>query len=296
MFEVATNNNLSLVSEWEVWLRTHRYAPRTFYGYSRILTRFLQAYPQLPIEKFTPEHIERWLDGRRLSNSAYCTQLDTLRAFFRWLRRHKRLLRSNPCSGVDKPLIRRKASPMATPQQFRALCGTARRLGELVALHLMFYSGLRINELCHVKVGDVDLDRRLVRVREGKGTGRSGPRERWTVLHLGSAAVVKLYLWRAVKLHPDLWLLGRGTKPLSCQSVRAWFNRNRMSAGLPEDLTPHALRHGFLHMLKVNGVSLEIAANLAGHANLETTRRVYAQLSPEEMRKVYDRAMETALV
>ena len=254
----------------------------------------MAAHEGVAIEFLTPEHIERYLDGHHLANTTYLSQLETLRSFFHWAKRYKRLIRINPCAGVEKPPQRRPVRPMATPEQFAAICHKTKRLEELVALHLMYYSGLRVNELCQVKVGDLDLERRLLRVRFGKGTHRSGPRERWTVINQISLPVITLFLWRAVKLHPDLYLMGKGMNRKSTHGIRRWFAARRTAASLPEDLTPHALRHGFLHLLKIKGVSLEIAANLAGHDNLETTRKVYGRLTPEEMRQVYDQALAKA--
>ncbi len=284
--------NRHLLGEWVDWLKRNRYAPTTIYGYMRIVQKLIDARPEFPVEKLTAEDLERYFEGRGLSNATYKTQMETLRAWFGWLMRHRRLIRTNPCEAVDMPPVRRRLRHILTPDEFRRLCRTTHHLRELAALHLMFYSGLRINELAHLKVGDLDFERRLVRIRFGKGSQRSGPRERWSVLHRDTIRVLKLYLWQAVKLHPDLWLLGRRSgRPPATASLRWWFAQRRVEAGLPEDVTPHALRSGFCHNLKTHGVSIEVAANLMGHEDMEVTRRIYGRLSLEDMVGIYERAM-----
>lgn len=287
----ARLENARLLEEWLRWMEAHHYASTTVSVYKYCVRMFLADYPQVPIEKLTAEHVERHLD-RGLARSSYNSRVEVLRAFFNWARRVKRLIRTNPCAGVDKPPIHRPMPPVVLPDQFAALCRIAKRLEQLAILHLLYYSGLRINELCHLKVGDLDLERRLLRVRLGKGTHRSGPRERTTVIHKDTLRVLKLYMWRSVRLHPDVYLFGKsGRRPAADDGIRRWFKQLRSNAGLPADITPHALRHGFAKLGKLHTLPLEIVAAFMGHENLETTRRVYGALTAEEMRSIYDRAL-----
>jgi len=285
------NEHERLLEEWRNWLVLHRYAHLSVRRYVRSARNLFAAYPTVALEQLSAEHIERMLAVRPLSAYSYAHAVVALRPFFEWCRKSKRLIRSNPCNGVDVPKIRPKPRPAVLPEQFTRMCHAAPSLEALLAMHLMYFSGLRINELLNVRVGDADLERRLLRVREGKGARRSGPRERWTVIHVETARVLQLWLWRAVKLHPDLWLLGETRRKRAYKVVNRWMDEARQAAGLPNDVTPHSLRHGFAKAGKLRGVSIEVVAALMGHENLETTRKIYGALTPEEMREVYDRAM-----
>lgn len=293
MFSHAATDNLALLAEWQEWLRRNRYAPTTIDGYARASRRFLREFPDTDPSLWTAEHVERHLDGLRLSAASYVTTLADLRPFFKWLRRSKRLLRGDPCASIDPPTPAKKMRHALLPDQFKALCRAAPHLKSLVAFHLLYHSGLRIGELVWVRVGDVLLDRRLVHVLHGKGSRRSGPRERWTVLHPESAKVVRLWLWRSVRLHPDLYLLGvrRGLRPISRTAVRLWLAAARGKAGLPAEVTPHALRHGFNKWCKIHGIPIEVTAAFMGHDDLKTTWQVYGSMTPDELREVYDRAL-----
>lgn len=283
---------LYLINEWQEWLRRNRYAPSTIAGYIRMARKLIEAHPGRAVEKLTAEDLERYFEKRGIGNTTYSTQLETLRSFFNWLKKHKRLVRSNPCAGVDAPPVRQSLRHITMPEEFARLCKAARKLRDLVVLHLLYFSGLRINELSHVRVGDLDFERRLLRIRMGKGTKRSGPRERWTVLHQESIRVVKLWLWAGMKLHPDHYLLGmRHGRRVGPEALRLRFHKVRVAAGLPPDVTPHTLRHGMIYYLKMHGVSIEVAANLVGHANMEITRRIYGRLTPTDMVAIYEQAV-----
>lgn len=290
----AATDNYILAAEWKAWLQRNRYASTTIDAYTRAARRFLADYADVDPGRYTPEHVEHHLDRLRLSTGSYVVELERLRAFFRWLRKSKRLLRGDPCAGIDPPTPAKKMQHALLPDQFKALCRAAPHLKSLVAFHLLYHSGLRIGELVRVRVGDVLLDRRLVHILHGKGSRRSGPRERWTVLHPESAKVVRLWLWRSVRLHPDLYLLGvrRGLRPISRTAIRLWLATARAQAGLPREITPHTLRHGFNKWCKLHRVPLEVTAALMGHDDLKTTWQVYGAMTPDELRQVYEQSLQ----
>lgn len=279
-----------LAAEWEAWLRRKRYALPTVRDYVRVVRRLFRSFPNVAPEMITAEHIERHL--ARHSPGSFVTEVERLRAFFKWLQRHKRLIRTNPCASVDKPAPVNSFRPAFLPEQFNALCRAAHSVEAAAAFHLMYHSGLRINELVHIRVDDLDLARRLLYVRFGKGARRSGPRARWTVLDARSVPVLAAWLRESGQIGTDAWLLGMDGRRRALKTIARWFSVAKERAGLPRMLTPHSLRHGFFKRLKLLGVSLEIAANLGGHVNLETTRRIYGRLTPEEMRDVVERAAE----
>lgn len=288
MRAALSTDHALLVAEWEAWLRRKRYAPTTVRDYVRVARGLLAAHPGVPVEAFTAEHLERHLAP--LSAGSFVADLERLRAFFTWLWKSKRLVRHNPCADVEPPEVPDAVRPAVLPDQFRALCRAAPCLEALVFLHLLYHSGLRVNEARNVRVGDLDLERRILRVRAGKGTRRSGPRERLTVIAPESVPVLRLWLWRAVRLHPDLWLLGDGRHRRSRHVLDAWWAACRSGAGLPPEVTPHSLRHGFVKKLKRLGVSIDIVANLVGHKDMEVTRKVYGPPTIEEMRDIVERA------
>jgi site-specific recombinase XerD len=83
----------------------------------------------------------------------------------------------------------------------------------------------------------------------------------------------------------------RGTAPLCEKSLRHAFNQARDALGIPKNIKPHSLRHGFATHLLENGVDIRIVQILLGHASLRSTE-IYTHLTKpmcENLRKQLDR-------
>ena len=154
-----------------------------------------------------------------------------------------------------------------TVQQLTAFL-TAIRKPKYRALFMTCYAaGLRLGEVCHLRVQDIDSQRMVLRVRHGKGG-----KERLTVLSPRLLEVLRSY-WRLAK--PKDWLFPGypPTRPVTVDSARDVFHRARAKAGLPEGYTPHSLRHSFATHLLDAGTDLVLIQKLLGHACIRTTSR-----------------------
>jgi len=160
---------------------------------------------------------------------------------------------------------------------------------DLALLYLLGDAGLRRSELCSLTYEDVEERRRagdrrhrqavpgsnsyVVRVRSGKrGRGRRVP--------LSRAALEALIDWRdarpacaSERIFVSLPRPPREPGPLGSRDVARIVGRHAEVAGLPEDRrSPHVLRHTFCTQLAERGVALEVIAELAGHADVRTSR------------------------
>lgn len=159
---------------------------------------------------------------------------------------------------------------------------TARR--DDAVLELLYGSGLRVSELCGTDIGDLDLDRGVVRVL-GKGS-----KERLVPMGDAAVAAVRDHLARAdsqlgapgpgnpaVGCGPELFRNSRG-KRLAPRDVRRIVDRRS-----PVPTHPHALRHSFATHLLDGGADLRSVQELLGHSDLATTQ-IYTHVSRERMR------------
>jgi integrase/recombinase XerC len=185
--------------------------------------------------------------------------------------------------GLGKPEVRREELPKASPRALsppeqkrflRALerCPSARDRAIAV---LFFYSGLRLEELAALDVGDV-----AISARRGRVTVRSGKGERYREVALNSAAREALDGWLSerrelVRVADDgeALFLGRRGKRLTARAVDLVVRRLGEEASLDAPLSAHVLRHTCLTNLVRNGNDLVMVAEIAGHKRLETTRR-----------------------
>ncbi|MEY2458724.1 MAG: integrase/recombinase XerC, partial [Acidimicrobiaceae bacterium] len=153
-------------------------------------------------------------------------------------------------------------------------------------LELLYGSGLRVSEVCSLKVGDVDPRRKWLSVW-GKGA-----KERRVPLSAPAAAAVREWLAHgrndAIDASPataaatDALFVNRRGRPLTPRDVRRILDHRS-----PVPTHPHALRHTFATHLLDGGADLRAVQELLGHADLATTQ-IYTHVSRERLRRVFD--------
>ena len=131
----------------------------------------------------------------------------------------------------------------------------------------MYAAGLRISELRHLRVSDIDSSRGVIRVEQGKGR-----KDRYVMLSPKLLDVLRDYWGRA---RPSHWLFPghKPGQPISDTSIRAVCTEARRAAGLTKPVTPHTLRHCFATHLLEADVDLRTIQLLLGHRSLATTAR-----------------------
>lgn len=135
------------------------------------------------------------------------------------------------------------------------------------ALGISYGAGLRAAEVCHLRVQDIDSDRMIIHVEEGKGG-----RDRKAMLSPGLLDLLRDY-WREAR--PDGWLfpgLPR-VNPISPRQLNRAFASAKHMAGVTRSATLHTLRHSFATHLLEAGTDVRVIQVLLGHTKLTTTAR-----------------------
>ena len=156
----------------------------------------------------------------------------------------------------------------------------------LVATAIMVATGLRVGEVVSIRVADVDVENGVIRVL-GKGQ-----RERQVYLtnEWISALVDALLSTREVlAIHHEYLLFNRRCTPMSTSTLRLRLSRAAESAGVPERVTPHMLRHSAATELIESGVDIRFVQRLLGHASLTTTE-LYTHVADSSLRRVVNEA------
>ncbi|MEI8063516.1 MAG: tyrosine recombinase XerC [Verrucomicrobiota bacterium] len=233
-----------------------------------------------------------YLSERRYDRATIHLKMSALRSFFRWLVRSERM-KQNPVVGLTLPKLQRKLPKFLTIQQIEALLNapvTDKKPGNQLAiwrdkaiLETLYSGGLRIHELTGMNDDDLDILAEVVRVR-GKGK-----KERLTPLGAPAIEAVQKYLELRQRGARGPLFLNRFGGRLTMRSVQRMLKKYLLAAGLDPSLTPHKLRHSFAtHMLDA-GADLRSVQELLGHASLSTTQ-IYTHITPERLKKVYDKA------
>ena len=171
-------------------------------------------------------------------------------------------------------------------------------LRDRVMMEVLYSSGLRISELVQLNREDVDLKKRLCRVR---GKGR---KERLVPITKNATDWIEKYLYHPdrtsdSKKHkkqkdPKAIFLNRDGMRITTRSSERSFRKYLLKAGLGLSVTPHTIRHTIATHWLENGMDLKTISMLLGHSSLSTTT-IYTHVSPRLKKETYDRAHPRAM-
>ena len=248
----------------------------------------------------------RFLGRNDLSRAAVQLRFSALRTFYKFLMRHGEV-ENLPIKNLALPKLEKRLPRFLTPQQMEALLVAPAKLLEtqkqkqgpgrpisaqvclrdIAVLETIYSCGLRISELCGLRVGDIDRSEQTVCVR-GKGK-----KERLVPIGRPALTAIENY-WRTLLeapagLDPVFCSDTKKAGPLSPLQLSRRLKKYLAIAGLDPKLTPHKLRHSYATHLLDAGADLRSVQELLGHAHLITTQ-VYTHVTTERLKKAYDAA------
>ena len=145
-------------------------------------------------------------------------------------------------------------------------------------LTVIYSAGLRLSELLNLKAEDIDWDRKLIRVKSGKGR-----KDRYTLLSPRLEKLLKDYLYY---YKPDKYLFeGQKGGKYSPKSVQNIMKNAVTKTGITKHATVHTLRHSFATHLLENGTDLRYIQELLGHGSSRTTE-IYTHVSKKSIGKI----------
>jgi len=244
--------------------------------------------------RINTEHIRGFLaemHRRRLSKTSIGRKLSSLRAYFKYLLKHKVIVK-DPMAGIRNPKQEKRHPQVLNVDQAVSMMETAvepdpEGLRDIALAEVLYGSGLRISEAVNLDLNDLDSD--VIRV-VGKGS-----KERIVPLSAAAVQRIRRYIEQRHALMQDdyseqaVFLGVRSGKRLNRRGANRIVAKLARLAGLPKDVHPHMLRHSFAtHMLEA-GADLRSVQELLGHENLTTTQR-YTHLDMKHIMQVYDQA------
>lgn len=142
-------------------------------------------------------------------------------------------------------------------------------------------AGLRISEVCALRVSDIDSQRMLLHIRDAA----KGGRDRYVPLPERVLFMLRRYWVAARPRGPELFPGKEPGRCISVDAVRHHLHEAAHKAGLQKKVTPHVLRHSFATHLLELGTDIRVIQMLLGHAHIGTTLR-YARVTPEHVARV----------
>lgn len=244
------------------------FAVRTRETYVDVVRGLAKHYRRSP-DLITDEEIQAYLlyliRDRQRSWSTCNIVVHGLRFFY-----HETLKRDRMSFSIPSPRQPGKLPALLSREEVQRLIAHAPNLQHHTMLLTTYVAGLRLNEVLHLRIGDVDSTRMTIRVEQGKGG-----RDRYTVLSAPLLAALRAYCRVA---RPTTWLFPstrRRQQPLDPSGLQRAYHQAKRRAGITKPGGIHALRHAFATHLLEAGADLHTIQRLLGHRSIATTSRYW---------------------
>lgn len=233
--------------------------------------------------------------GQGLKEDTVLGRYRALRALFRWCERRGHLDDGNPFDLIEAPTTTSKLPKAITWREMERLCASIRgdswrEQRDRLIIQFLFFTGVRVGELCRLTLADVDLERRTVRLFRSK-THREG------FAPFPSSLTTELAHWIAtVRPDADTPALFVGESqdkplgPLAKAGVTEMLRRRCKAAGM-KTYRPHAFRHGCAVAIIQRGGDVSLVQRVLGHTDTRTSM-IYLRFDVEQLRGLYDRIFD----
>lgn len=286
------NSTEEYIKGFRTYLRLERgMSLNTYNSYSSDVKEFAswldsESGPGVTLEKTAGENIRQYLgtridpnEGSAITSRTQARILSSLRSFFGWLQIDG-VIAENPCDGIDTPKIGRYLPSVLSIDEVNDIMNSVDQskwggVRDRAILELLYGCGLRVTEVSDMKISNIYLQEKFVRV-VGKGN-----KER--VVPMGDPAAEAVTAYLAVRPEPadakseDILFLNKSGKQLSRISVFNMVKKQAMLAGITKEISPHTFRHSFATHLIEGGADLRVVQEMLGHESILTTE-IYTHL------------------
>ncbi len=269
----------------------------TIEAYARDLrgfSAFLEQHPDSDLRSVSSDRIILYFKLLRkdtLSPRSLARAISTLKGFYKFLLREG-FLEENPLRHLRTPRVIPRLPEILSGEDIEQIIRQVKvenplGLRDRAMLELLYATGLRVSELVHLSVHDVNLEVGYLRTK-GKGS-----KER--IVPIGRAAIRALddYLRGpghalSAKGQGRALFPGRGGRGITRQGFWKILRRYASAAGIQKKITPHTLRHSFATHLLEGGADLRSVQSMLGHADIATTQ-IYTHVSREHLKRVHQK-------
>lgn len=282
--------NYTIISNYLDYCKTHKRLSRhTLRAYKNDLMQFYNS---------NKECVVSYIEGLTLSNLKTSTlrrKIATLKVFYGYLQ-SKNVITDNPFNQLRFQFRAEKTLPKTIPHDslkilyaylqkkiLSAKSDYQKQKAErnLLIVSLLLSTGIRISELCHIQINDINLTEQTLQIL-GKGK-----KER--IIFIGDERtfqLLKAYI-SCYCNHTDNYLFtGKyAQKPLTEQSVRLILKTARNQTRLTTTITPHMFRHSFATMLLDNDVDIRYIQQILGHSSISITQ-IYTHVSQSKQKEI----------
>ena len=261
-------------------LLVRNFRPSTIQWYRKAIEQFLGFHEGRLryLDDITGDRLRQYLFKKRVGGwtaDTFLNQYKALKAFLKWCVKNG-YLAANPIDAIQTPKLEKKLPKRISEQEAQHILDYAfhtdttyrfERFRNRALMAVMLYTGLRAQEVLNLKMGDVDLLNRVIRVNQGKGA-----KDRLVPISTALLGHLHDYLAdrnRLGKQSERFFTTLRGDRPFTYSGLRRVVDKVKQGTGI--DFSPHRLRHTFATLMLEGGCDLFSLQKMMGHSDIKTT-------------------------
>ena len=289
------SNNIDILSGYNYYLKVERgLSPNTVKAYTADIEGFYEflRHRGVALRDASSSDISDYIISVSdyLSKRSQARLLSSLNSFFDYLVSEGER-KDNPSSAVDSPKLGKYLPVVLSVEEVRAILKAAPNERDRAILEVLYGCGLRVSEVCSLKISEVYLKDMFVKVM-GKGS-----KERLVPMAPSTASAIMDYL----SVRPesdagceDVLFLNRFGRALSRVAVFKMVKSVALVAGVNKNLSPHTFRHSFATHLVENGADLRVVQEMLGHESILTTE-IYTHVDSTTWQREIKEIISTVL-
>jgi len=263
--------------EYHEKLIIKRYSENTIRSYTALFADFINFYAEKEIVAITEDEIKYYLlhliEERQVSESYQNQAINAIKFYYEQVLGGERKFYH-----IDRPFRAQKLPVVFNEEEVKRIIHIIKNIKHRSMVLLIYSAGLRISELIHLKIEDIDSQRMLIHVKDAKGK-----KDRYTLL--SEKVLLDLRAYFKVYKPKEYLFEGQDGGVYSKRSLQNLFKEALRKAGIKKNASVHTLRHSFATHLLENGTDLRYIQVLLGHTSSKTTE-IYTHITTKGMENV----------
>jgi integrase/recombinase XerD len=252
------------------------YSPHTIKSYTSFISQYVRHFNKSPL-KLDAEHVKGFLSFL-IKNGYSWSSINQAQSALIFL--YKEVLKESlKVEKLKRPKSVKKLPEVLNALEVERIINCCTNLKHRMMLLTAYSTGVRVSELCSLKLTDIDSKRMMIKVEQGKGR-----KDRYTVLSSTLLAQLREYY---KKFRPAHYLFNSATsgKAISVRMAQHAFLTAKRKAGIVRKASVHTLRHCFATELLNSGTNIFTISKLLGHNSIKTTT-IYLHLQQLDLSKI----------
>lgn len=273
----AAQLNKNCPEEFIDLLVRKRYSEATIRNHTTQFSLFMNYYPDRTLDVLSDVDIKNYMhhliEKRNISPSTQNMAINAIKFYYEQVKGD-----SQKRYALERPLKETKLPTILSEEEVIAIFKVCENLKHKAMLYLIYAAGLRRSELINLRLVDMDVHRKMITIRGGKGK-----KDRITLLSDKAQTLLELYYQ---KYKPNFWVFeGESGEQYSESSLQKVFKHALDRSGVKKEATLHTLRHSFATHLLENGTDIRYIQALLGHNSSRTTE-IYTHVTRKGFDKI----------